>query len=81
MNEGRIKPWNNVCDLTTSAMNALVDVEQTLIGIDGDRLTPHEFRALMWVRCSLASLYGIRADEAVGDPAIAAFLSGSGNPN
>ncbi|HET6965462.1 MAG TPA: hypothetical protein VFH58_11875 [Acidimicrobiales bacterium] len=80
MNEGSIKPWNNVCDLTTSAMSALVDVEQALIGVDGDRLTPNEFRALLWVRCSLATLYGIRVDEAVGDPAMAAFLGGS-NPN
>lgn len=81
MNEGSIKPWNTVCDLTTSAMNALADVEQALIGVDHDGLTPHEFRALLWVRCSLASLYGIRADEAVGDPAMAAFLGGFNNPN
>ncbi len=81
MNDPSIKPWNTVCDLTSSAMNALVDVEQALIGVDRDGLTAHEFRALLWVRCSLASLYGIRADEAVGDPAIAAFLGGSASTN
>lgn len=60
-------PWKSVCELTSPAMNALVDVEQALIAVPDDQLTPHEFRALLWVRCSLASLYGIRADEAVGD--------------
>lgn len=34
---------------------------------DGSSLTPLEFRTLLWVRCSLASLYGVRADELLAD--------------
>lgn len=61
-------------------MEALVDVERALIAEDGDGLlTPYEFRTLIWVRCSLATLYGIRADESVGDPAALAWMGGSPN--
>ena len=61
------KTWNSVCELTDVAMDALADVEQTLMAVDASSLTPLEFRTLMWVRCSLASLYGVRADELLAD--------------
>jgi hypothetical protein len=50
-------------------MDALVAVESALMPSSPDNLSPLEFRALLWVRCSLASLYGIRADETVADAA------------
>ena len=65
--ENEPKTWNSVCELTDVAMDALADVEQTLMAVDGSSLTPLEFRTLMWVRCSLASLYGVRADELLAD--------------
>jgi hypothetical protein len=61
------KTWNSICELTDVAMDALAAVEQTLMAVDGSSLTPLEFRTLMWVRCSLASLYGVRADELLAD--------------
>jgi hypothetical protein len=49
-------------------MDALLAVEQALMPL-GEGLSPLEFRTLLWARCALASLYGIRADETVGDAA------------
>lgn len=63
VNEPAPKTWSTVCELTNRAMEAMVEIEQTLISAGDDRLTPLEFRTLLWVRCSLASLYGVRADE------------------
>lgn len=63
------KEWNSICDLTGAAMDALTAVEQALMPLGTDGLTPLEFRTLLWARCSLASLYGIRADETVSDAA------------
>lgn len=63
MSDTWAKKWSSVCELTNAAMDALLEVEQTLMAADADRLTPVEFRTLLWVRCSLASLYGVRADE------------------
>jgi hypothetical protein len=57
------KRSGGVCDLTGAAMEALVGIEQALLKADGESLSPLEFRTLMWARCSLAALYGIRADE------------------
>lgn len=79
MDHPAIKPWNTACELTNTAMDALVDVEQALMALDVDGMTPYEFRTLLWVRCSLATLYGIRADEAVGDAASLVQLHGSAN--
>ena len=42
-------------------------VATTLSEIDDADLTPVEWRTLLWSRCSLAALYGIRADEALAD--------------
>ena len=67
MTEYQPKTWSSVCSLTDVAMGALAEVEQTLMAIDGSSLTPLEFRTLLWVRCSLASLYGVRADELLAD--------------
>ncbi|HMC38600.1 MAG TPA: hypothetical protein VKI19_02995 [Acidimicrobiales bacterium] len=61
------KRWSTVCELTNGAMDALADVEQSLIAVDSGGLTPLEFRTLMWVRCSLATLYGVRTDETVSE--------------
>lgn len=75
--ENEPKTWKNVCELTGVAMDALAEVEQTLMAVDGSSLTPLEFRTLMWVRCSLASLYGVRADEMLADAdAFAGVLDG-----
>lgn len=67
------KHWTSICELTGAAMDALVQVEQALVPFgttDGTaELSPLEFRALLWARCALASLYGIRADETVSDAA------------
>ena len=51
-------------------MQALTRVADALDGVDGRDLSPIELRTLMWSRCSLAALYGIRADEAMGDISI-----------
>ena len=59
------KQWTTVCHLTTEAMDALGRVEESLIAVEDQDLSPLEFRTLMWARCSLATLYGIRADETV----------------
>lgn len=59
----------SICELTGEAMDALAAVEAALMPLDADGLTPLEFRTLLWARCSLASLYGIRADETVCDAA------------
>jgi hypothetical protein len=67
VNDPGVKQWTTICQLTDPAMDALVEVERFLMAMDGDKLTPHEFRALLWVRCSLACLYGLRADEAMVD--------------
>lgn len=67
MTEFEPKTWSTVCALTDLAMNALAEVERTLMAVDGGSLTPLEFRTLLWVRCSLASLYGVRADEMLAD--------------
>ncbi|HWE57828.1 MAG TPA: hypothetical protein VG435_20160 [Acidimicrobiales bacterium] len=63
------KQWNSVCELTGAAMDALVQVEQALVPFGSADLSPLEFRALLWARCALASLYGIRADETVNEAA------------
>lgn len=55
-------------------MDALVAVEAALMPLAPDNLSPLEFRTLLWARCSLASLYGIRADETVADAAYIAEL-------
>lgn len=53
-----------MCSLTETAMQALCDVAAALQSIDDEgELTPFELRTLMWSRCSLAALYGIRVDE------------------
>jgi hypothetical protein len=70
VNDNGVKQWTTICQLTNPAMDALVVVEQALMAVDSSDLTPLEFRALMWVRCSLASLYGVRADEIVSDAAL-----------
>jgi hypothetical protein len=71
------KSWGSVCALTDVAMYALADVEQTIMAVDGRSLTPLEFRTLLWVRCSLASLYGVRADEMLSDvESLAGVLDG-----
>jgi hypothetical protein len=54
---------STVCGLTDRAMDALIDVERALGAVDGNPLSPLEFRTLLWAKCSLATLYGIRADE------------------
>jgi hypothetical protein len=61
------KHWSTVCELTDAVMEALTDVEQALVSVDGDSLDPLEFRALLWAKCSLATLYGMRAEEATSD--------------
>jgi hypothetical protein len=68
VNDPASKQWTTVCHLTTTAMEALLQVEQELLAL-GDDLRPLEFRTLLWVRCSLALLYGIRVDEALDDAA------------
>jgi hypothetical protein len=65
--EPATKDWTTVCELTDRAMGALVGVERALMAVDDSRLNPLEFRALLWARCSLATLYGIRADEAADE--------------
>lgn len=57
----------SMCELTEAAMQALTRVADTLDALDYRDLSPIELRTLMWSRCSLAALYGIRADEAMGD--------------
>ena len=69
MSEYPDKPWRSICELTSPAMEALLKVEQALVPLGSDGLDPLEFRTLLWVRCALASLYGIRADETVSDAA------------
>lgn len=69
--DGNAKQWTTVCQLTDPAMYALVDVEQELMSKDVADLSPLEFRAMVWARASLAFLYGVRADEAVGFPVLA----------
>lgn len=59
------RAWRSICALTDDAMDNLVAVETALMAVAPDSLTPLEFRTLMWVRCSLASLYGLRADDAM----------------
>lgn len=71
MIDSAAKQWTTVCQLTNPAMDALVEVEQALMAVDGAALTPFEFRALLWVRASLAFLYGVRVDESVGAPVLA----------
>ena len=61
------KNWTTVCHLTGPAMDALVEIEQDLM--EADDLGPLEFRTLVWARCTLATLYGIRADEAIDEAA------------
>lgn len=63
------KTWGSVCELTGQAMDALAAIEESLMPHGSDGLSPLEFRTLLWVRCTLASLYGIRADETVCDAA------------
>lgn len=63
------KNWSSVCELTAPAMDALAAVEQAVMPLGTDGLSPLEFRTLLWARCALASLYGIRADETVTDAA------------
>jgi hypothetical protein len=63
------KSWGSICELTAPAMDALAAIEQSLMPRGSDGLSPLEFRTLLWVRCTLASLYGIRADETVCDAA------------
>ena len=48
-------------------MQALTTVADSLDSVDYRTLSPIQLRTLMWSRCSLAALYGIRADEAMGD--------------
>lgn len=56
-----------MCELTEAAMQELTRVADALDAVAGRELSPIELRTLMWSRCSLAALYGIRADEAMGD--------------
>lgn len=56
-----------MCELTEAAMQALTRVADSLDVVDYTELSAIQLRTLMWSRCSLAALYGIRADEAMGD--------------
>lgn len=67
MTDPSTKTWNSICNLTGPAMDALVEIEQSLM--EADDLGPLDFRTLVWVRCTLATLYGIRADEAIDEAA------------
>lgn len=69
MTDPSTKSWTSICNLTGAAMDALVEIEQSLM--EADDLGPLEFRALVWVRCTLATLYGIRADETIDEAAFA----------
>lgn len=51
-----------MCELTDNAMNALIQVAERL-DVNQSELSAIELRTLMWARCSLAALYGIRIDE------------------
>ena len=71
MIDSAAKHWTTVCQLTDPAMDALLAVEQALMALDDTQVTPIEFRALLWVRASLAFLYGVRADESMSAPVLA----------
>ena len=60
----------SMCHLTACAMGALGQVEKVLMSTGSENLSPIEFRTLLWARCALAALYGIRADESVSDPTL-----------
>lgn len=63
MTDPPVPQWSTVCELTGPAMEALLEVERALVNVDSFELTSTQFRTLLWVRCSLAVLYGIRVDE------------------
>ncbi|MDA8043717.1 MAG: hypothetical protein M0Z30_00520 [Actinomycetota bacterium] len=70
MTEPSTKTWTSICLLTNQAMDALVEIEQGLMAVDDQTLGPLEFRTLVWARCTLATLYGIRADETIDEAAL-----------
>ena len=75
MTETPTKHWTSICNLTGQAMDSLVLVEQALVKVDSASLGPLEFRTLVWARCALATLFGIRADEAVNDSVLSELLA------
>ena len=52
-----------MCELTEAAMLSLSKVADHLQSVAEADLSVLELRTLMWSRCSLAALYGIRVDE------------------
>lgn len=67
-----------MCELTDAAMLSLSRVADHLQAVDEHELSALELRTLLWSRCSLAALYGIRVDEVLGDrqvPDLSGLLS------
>ena len=54
-----------MCELTETAMLSLLEVAGRLEGVREQDLTALQLRTLLWSRCALAALYGIRIDEAM----------------
>lgn len=57
----------SVCALTEEAMSALSEIAAGLEERGADALSEIELRTLIWARCSLAALYGIRVDDTLKD--------------
>lgn len=55
-----------MCELTEAAMRSLTQVASHLQNSAEAELSALELRTLLWSRCSLAALYGIRVDESLG---------------
>jgi hypothetical protein len=60
-----------MCDLTETAMSSLAEVAARLEIRGMDDLSEIELRTLIWARCSLAALYGIRVDAMMDDVTMA----------
>lgn len=54
-----------MCELTETAMRSLTEVAAHLQTVEEAELSGLELRTLLWSRCSLAALYGIRVDESL----------------
>lgn len=65
-----------MCELTEAAMLSLLEVAGHLQQVEEGELTGLQLRTLMWARCALAALYGIRIDEAAEGLAV----TGEGRP-
>lgn len=66
-----------MCELTETAMRSLNQVAAHLQTVGEAELSALELRTLLWSRCSLAALYGIRVDEslaALDSPDLGALL-------